>query len=402
MSKPSVSAATINMFSQRTAWSIAQNPLTRATAARLAARLPLVDLTATNPTKVDLALPVAQIDAALQSADSTTYQAESLGMHSARLAVAAHHHDAVPAQNIVLSAGTSEAYAWLFKLLCNPGDRILTPLPSYPLLQFLCQLENVEMDTYCAHYADGWHIDIDQLQTMWTPQTRAVVVVTPNNPTGCALSAHEASAISQFCAEKGLALICDEVFADTLFSPTDKVKTLAGNRTCLTFVLSGLSKVCLLPQLKLAWMLVSGPADTVALAMQKLDIIADTWLSVASPIQQALPALLQLCPQIQRNLNQRLRENAAQLQAFAATSAVSVLVADGGWTRVLQFPRVLSEEAWALTLLDAGVLLQPGYYFDFNRDDLAVLSLLPPPEVFASGLAVVAQCVERALGSAAK
>jgi len=360
-----------------------------------------VDLTATNPTQVELALPRGEIESALRCADLTAYQPDSLGLLSARQAVAAHHRQVVPTENIVLSASTSEAYAWLFKLLCNAGDRILAPLPSYPLLQFLCQLENVEIDTYSAHYADGWHIDVNQFTANCTPQTRAVVVVTPNNPTGCALSAHEALLISEFCAEKGLALICDEVFADTLFSHSDKVKTLVGNRTCLTFVLSGLSKVCLLPQLKLSWMLVSGPADLVAMAMQKIDIIADTWLSVATPIQHALPALLQLCPQIQRTMNQRLRENDAQLQEFASISPLSVLTADGGWTRVLQFPRVRSDEGWVLSLLDAGVLLQPGYYFDFDRDDLLVLSLLPPPDVFARGLAIVAQCVERALLSEA-
>lgn len=388
------------MFSRRTAWPIAKNPLTSAVEARRAAGLPLIDLTLTNPTQTGLDLPFAEIEAALQSIDFSTYQPDSLGSLAARLAVAAHHQQAVPAENIVLSASTSEAYGWLFKLLCNPGDRILTPQPSYPLLQYLAQLENVEMDTYCAHYADGWHIDIAQLQHAWTPQTRAVVVVTPNNPTGCALSPQAADAISQFCAEKGLALICDEVFADTLLFQTDKQKTLASNRTCLTFVLSGLSKVCLLPQCKLGWTLVCGPADLVRAAMQRLEIIADTWLSVATPIQHALPALLRLRPQIQLVLQQRLAQNDAQLQIFADRTAVSVLRADGGWTRVLQLPRVLSDENWALYLLDAGVLLQPGYYFDFDRDDFLVLSLLPPPDVFARGLAIVSQCVAQAVASA--
>jgi len=310
----------------------------------------------------------------------------------------------VPAEHVILTASTSEAYAWLFKLLCDPGDRVLIPTPSYPLFDYLAALESVLVDPYPSHYLAGeWHIDLEALRAAVTDRTRAILLVSPNNPTGAVLHTTERDAIVTLCAERGLALISDEVFADTLDltltdrALTDRVVTLAGEDRCLTFVLSGLSKVCLLPQLKLGWIAASGPAPRLHDALVRLEVIADTYLSVATPVQHALPLLLALRPQIQANVRQRLATNRLVLVQALQGSIASVLAADGGWSALLRVPRLLSDEAWALHLLaHHGVLLQPGWYFDMPTEGHLVMGLLTDEETFRQGVAALLAGLESA------
>ncbi len=377
------------MFSQRTRWNLQDNPLTLAVAERRALGLPMLDLTETNPTRVNLPFPHAEVAEALLHPDNHLYVPEPLGLLLAREAVAQYHDNRVPPQQVILTASTSEAYAWLFKLLCDPGDRVLIPTPSYPLFEYLAALESVAVDPYPSRYVAGeWHVDLEALRDAVTERTRAVLLVSPNNPTGAVLHTAEREAIVELCAERGLALLSDEVFADTLDPRlTDRAATLTGEPRCLTFVLSGLSKVCLLPQLKLGWIAASGPAPLLHDALARLEVIADTCLSVATPVQHALPLLLALRPRIQAEVRQRLDAHRGALEQALRGSIASVLPADGGWSAILRVPRVLSDEGWALHLLrHHGVLLQPGWYFDMPSEGHLVMGLLSDDAIFVPGI----------------
>ena len=380
------------MFSQRTQWSQTPNAATQALGLRRAQGLPILDLTETNPTRVGLDLPVAQIAAALAEGALQPYDPTPFGLEEARAAVAAYHDQHVPAAHIVLTASTSEAYALLFKLLGDPGDRILVPTPSYPLFDYLAALESVQPVPYASLLASGeWHIDVEALRGLVDARTRAILLVSPNNPTGAVVSEAEVQALCELCRTHDLALISDEVFADTLAPGLEgRASSLAGHAGCLTFVLSGLSKVCLQPHLKLGWIAASGPQPLLDEALARLEILADTYLSVATPVQRALPQLLALRPQIQALLAARLDSNRRTLALAVADSPATLLPAEGGWSAVLHVPRSRSEEAWVLHLLEQdGVLVHPGYYFDFTSEAWLVLSLLPEPAVFARGVALL-------------
>lgn len=387
------------MFSQRTAWPLAENALTSARKQRERAGLPLIDLCESNPTRVGLSPSWAELAPLLQQPQAASYQPDPLGLMSARLAVAELHGQRVPAEQIVLCASTSEAYAWAFKLLCDPGDEVLIPTPSYPLFDYLAGLESVQTASYPLHLVgDEWFIDTEALEQALTPRTRAVLVVSPANPTGSALHRDEARFLEAWCGERGLALICDEVFADTLGSGGgdvgDRQASCAGVQGCLTLVLSGLSKVCLLPQLKCGWMLVSGPAPLVESAMERLEIIADTWLSVATPVQLALPALLALRPTLQARLIQRIQHNRQVLRHALRGGPATLLPADGGWSALLRLPRWPSDEQRATELLQHhGLAVQPGWYFDLPGEGWLVLGLLQPPALFAPAAETLAQAL---------
>lgn len=392
------------MFSQRTLWNLQDNALTLAVAERRALGLPVLDLTETNPTRVNLPFPHAEVAEALQHPDNRLYVPEPFGLPTAREAVAHYHGDRVPPEHVILTASTSEAYSWLFKLLCDPGDRVLIPTPSYPLFEYLATLESVAVDPYPSRYVAGeWHVDLEALRDAVTERTRAVLLVSPNNPTGAVLHTAEREAIVALCAQRGLALISDEVFADTLDPRlidarlidarliearlNDRAATLAGEDRCLTFVLSGLSKVCLLPQLKLAWIAASGPAPLLPAALARLEVIADTCLSLATPVQHALPRLLALRPRIQAAVRQRLDSHRLALVQAMHGSIASVLPADGGWSAILRVPRLLSDEAWALHLLrDHGLLLQPGWFFDMPTEGHMIMGLLADDATFLPGV----------------
>lgn len=306
-----------------------------------------------------------------------------------------------------MTASTSEAYAFIFKLLCDPGDEVLVPTPSYPLFEYLAGLESVVPVPCPARPVGGdWPVDLVDLERRCTPRTRAILIVSPHNPTGAILRRDELNGIAELCARRGLALIADEVFADTwtprAHAAGDRVESVAGETRCLTFALGGLSKACLLPQLKLGWMASSGPEPALSQALARLEVIADTWLSVGTPVQNALPRLLQLKPAIQTALRQRLETNRATLEEAFRNTEVTVLPADGGWSAVLRVPCGDGEEATALGLIEReGLIVHPGYFFDFPSEGWLVVGLLLPTDIFADAVQRLGRYLRREAGTGA-
>jgi alanine-synthesizing transaminase len=390
------------VFSSRLPGSLAPNRISVAVEAARA-RGPLLDLTESNPTVVGLRYPVTTIAAALAHPDALTYAPSAEGQAGARQAVAAYyarHGQAVDSADIVLSASTSESYAWLFKLLCDAGDEVLVPTPSYPLFEHLAALECVRPLSYPLRYHGGWFLDVEEVRRALTPRTRAIVVVNPNNPTGSFLTRDELAGLQALAATHELALISDEVFADYGEPPraaaaagAERVPTLAGASGALTFCLSGLSKPVGLPQLKLGWIVVGGPPRLRAAAEERLHLIADTFLSVATPVQLAAPQLLALVDDVGAQIGERVRRNRALLgRALAGTSA-QLLRADGGWSAIIKLPSVPheSEEAWVLALLERGLLVHPGFFFDLPPTCIVVSLLVEEARLAAAVAVLVAQ-----------
>lgn len=394
------------MTSHRLPWGSEENELTRALAARRAAGLPVIDLTESNPTRIGLPLPQhhgARILTALSQPGTLTYDPQPKGLRAAREAVARYYADkgvAVHPERILLTASTSEAYSHLFKLLCDPGDQVLVPEPSYPLFGYLTALDGVQAVPYELRWDGEWHADAGSLATALAaaPRARAILVVSPGNPTGAFLKRDERAGLAQVCDERGLALIGDEVFADFSLGPDQRrVDAVAGFDDVLSFSLSGLSKVCGLPQLKLGWCAVGGPQGKVLRALARLELIADTYLSVGSPVQHAAPAILAGRAGFQDALSLRLRENRRALAAARpADAGWDVLPSEGGWSALVAVPRAVSEETLALRLLGRGVLVHPGYFFDFRAGAWLVLSLLPEPAAFAAAARIVAATLREA------
>ncbi len=375
------------MFSSRFHWDLRPNALTERLRARRASGAGVLDLTESNPTRVGIVYPAEEITAALAHPRALLYEPAPAGLASAREAVAAgYYRGRVDASRILLTASTSEAYAWLIKLLTNPGDEILVPRPSYPLFEFLATMESVGVSSYPLLYDAGWSIDIEALAATVTGRTRAVVVVNPNNPTGSFVKAQELDALVDLCRRRGLALISDEVFSDYAFAPDPhRVQSLIDVDGALTFCLSGLSKVAGLPQMKLGWIVAGGPQREQA--MERLELIADTYLSVATPVQHALPRLLDAGAAVREQIRARTRRNLDTLIRYTAGSANQVLLVEGGWCATIQMPRIRTSEEWAIELLERhGVLVQPGYFYDFDQEALLVLSLLTPPDICSKGI----------------
>jgi alanine-synthesizing transaminase len=377
------------VFSSRLNWSLRPNRLSALLEEKRAAGADVLDLTESNPTRAGFAYPQAEILTALADTDALRYHPSPRGLDSAREAVAGYYRDRgtkILVENILLTASTSEAYAYLFKLLANPGDEILAPRPSYPLFEFLADLESVHIRQYPLRYDGVWHVDFDALEQAITPRTRAIVVVNPNNPTGSFLKRAELDVLDSLAAERGLAILSDEVFRDYAFADEgDRVSTLAGERQALTFSMSGLSKIAGLPQMKLGWIVASGPRR--AEALEALELIADTYLSVSTPVQVALSRLLALSGGIMEQIRQRTASNLARLRETMLGSAATLLRTEGGWYAVLQVGRSRSEEEWTLKLLgESNILVQPGFFFDFESEAFLVLSLLPEPAKFAEGV----------------
>jgi len=354
--------------------------------------IPLDDLTASNPTRAGLAYP-PDLLASLGAAAGLVYAPDPRGLPTARAVVArelARHGADVPPDRVLLTASTSEAYAFLFKVLCDPGDEVLIPIPSYPLFEILSGLEAVRPVPYPLDPHGGWAYDVAAMAERVTPRTRAIVVVSPNNPTGTVVTTAQARALSDLCCARGLVLIADEVFADYRFAAAAATPaSILADTACLAVSLGGLSKSVGLPQAKLAWMAIGGPpADTAAL-LDGLELVADTFLSVSTPVQVALPTLLDRGCTIREQIQARLADNLATLRRhLAATPAIQLLEPAGGWTAVLRVPATRSEDAIVLELLERDhVLVQPGYFYDFPSEAWLVVSLLVEPAVFARGIA---------------
>jgi hypothetical protein len=375
------------VFSSRLTFDAPPNRLSAALDAMRAAGTPFDDLTESNPTRVGIAYPPRLLDA-LSSPAGLRYDPQPLGTKGARQAVSADLRRRglnTPPERIVLTASTSEAYSLLFKLLCDPGDDVLVPVPSYPLFEFLASLDSVVVRPFRLDYHGEWASDLDSLRRATTARTKAVVVVNPNNPTGSYLKRQELDAISTHCATHGLALIGDEVFAEyVLDADLRRTCSVLAQRRALTFSLGGLSKALGLPQLKLGWMAVGGPDDLVRQALDRLELICDTYLSVATPVQEALPSLLTYGAVVRTLIRDRTTRNYQALRAMATRfPSVTLLPSEGGWYAVMQVAAMQSEESLVLTLLEQDrVLVHPGYFFDFPREAFLVVSLLPAPDAF--------------------
>jgi alanine-synthesizing transaminase len=420
-------------FSERTNWKLAQNRFTQAVEEARAGGTRIIDLTVSNPTRAGFCYDEAAILSALSSPRALDYDPQAKGLLSARQAVSGYYRDRdlrdvagnvstqgieVDPERIVLTTSTSEGYSFVFRLLCNAGDDLLVPKPSYPLFEFLADLQDVRLVPYPLIYDHGWQMDFPSLEKVVTERTRGVVVVHPNNPTGSFVSAGEMELLNSFCRERGLAVIADEVFLDyglehpssddtlsansrSLHAPLDRHSpaqwlgrddkafgSFAGNQDVLTFTLSGLSKVVALPQMKVAWVVTSGPSQEVAAAMGRLEVIADTYLSMNAPVQWAVPALLAQREDIQRQLTERVTKNLAELdRQLAGQKSCERLSVEGGWYAVLRVPVTRSDEELAIALVrENAVVVHPGHFYDFASDGYLVLSLITAEGEFAEGM----------------
>ncbi len=393
------------MFSDRTNWKLAQNRFTQAVEEVCAGGRKVVDLTVSNPTRAGLNYDSASILASLSSPFALDYDPQSKGLPAARKAVAQYYRsehgvDDLDVEQIVLTTSTSEGYSFVFRLLCNAGDELLVPKPSYPLFEFLADLQDVKLVPYPLIYDHGWQMDFHSLEKAVTERTRGVVVVHPNNPTGSYAKRGEVKSLNAFCRDHGLALIVDEVFLDYELGENDdtgRYGTFAANRDVLTFTLSGLSKISALPQMKVAWAVTSGPDELVHAAMGRLEVIADTYLSMNAPIQWAVPVLLAERKDIQRQLLQRVQHNLLELdRQLAGQKTCERLKVEGGWYAVLRVPVTRSDEDLAIELVrELGVLVHPGHFYDFPRDGYLVLSLIAPDSEFGKGISDVLQHLDR-------
>jgi aspartate/methionine/tyrosine aminotransferase len=374
------------MKSSRLPGSLEPNALARLLQGRRRGGASLVDLTESNPTRVGLAYP-ADLLTPLADAKALDYDPQPLGLWSARAAVAADFRRrgiVLSADRVALTSSTSEAYALLFKLLCDAGDRVLVPQPSYPLFEHLTQMESVTAVPYALEYHGSWRIDLDSLRRAAAGGARAILIVSPNNPTGSFLHRDDLAGVAELAAEKQIPLIGDEVFADYRLDPSPAATHILADSDVLAFSLGGLSKSAGLPQLKLGWIGFGGPSARVDEALAAYEIVADTYLSVSTPVQIAAADLIERGAAIRAQILARLRQNLDTLRAHAASCpAISVLPVEGGWSAVLQVPSVGSEEALVLALVEKDdVLVHPGYFFDFAREAFLVVSLLVEPAVF--------------------
>ncbi len=377
------------MFADRTNWNLKANPLSEALTHHRAAGKPLLDLTISNPTECGFEYDRRSVLQALANPASLTYHPDPRGLPGARQAVAAYyaaHGAKVPADNIILTTSTSEAYSFVFRMLCNPGDEILIPEPSYPLFAFLADIQDVKLVRYPLDYDYGWQINFHALQQAITERTRGVIVVHPNNPTGHFTKPLELQKLIEICSNRNLAIIADEVFLDFTLR-VDAPFSFAQNSAVLTFTMSGLSKISGLPQIKAAWLITSGPEQLKSQALARLEIIADTYLSMNAPIQLAIPALLEQRHAFQTQLLARAHKNLAELDRQLTTQkSCARLVVEAGWYAVLRVPATRSDEELAVALLtQKNVYVHPGHFYDFPSEGFLIVSLITPEEDFSAG-----------------
>ncbi len=376
----------MHRYSDRLSWTAPVNPFTTLLERTRASGQPLLDLTIANPTQALANYPHAEIAQAYGAIPNFAYNPDPLGNTAAREHIAAWYASKIQPSQIALTASTSEAYNLLFKLLANPGDEVLIPTPSYPLFDYLAKLEGVILRPYRLLYDGSWHIDFESIESSLSPRTRALIVVNPNNPTGSFLKRQEWQRLEKLAIDNNLPLIADEVFMDYPLEPSNnRVSTFAGHNNVLSFSLNGLSKSAGMPQMKLGWIVVNGPAADRAQALERLELLLDTYLSVATPVQNALPRLLQIGSTIRQQILHRLDINR---QAIAA---LQPLHCEGGWSATLRMPAILSEETWITELVsNHSVIVQPGYFFDMPFDACLIVSLLTEPATFAQGIARIA------------
>jgi alanine-synthesizing transaminase len=379
------------MFSDRTNWKLTRNRLTEALEQVRSSGARVLDLTTSNPTRAGLHYDEPQILRSLASPQAMDYDPQPKGLPSARAAVAAYyraqHKINLDPERLILTTSTSEGYSFVFRLLCNPGDELLVPKPSYPLFEFLADLQDVKLVPYPLIYDHGWQMDFPSLQKAVTERTRGVVVVHPNNPTGSYVHPQEQASLNRFCREHELAVIADEVFLDYAHDGAPR-QSFAANEDVLSFTLSGVSKISALPQMKVAWIVTSGPAPQVEAAQARLEVIADTYLSMNAPIQWATPTLLDERKHIQQQLLDRVLGNLAELdRQLAGQETCQRLAVEGGWYAVLRVPVTQTDEELAVDLLRRkSVLVHPGHFYDFPSDGYLVLSLITPADEFREGI----------------
>ncbi len=389
------------MFSSRSSVDLAHNRLAVALAKVLAGPRPLLDLTASNPTRADIPYDSESILRALALPSSMVYEPTPFGLAHAREAVArdlSAHGPPLDPSRVVLTASTSEAYAFLFKLLCDAGDEVLVPRPSYPLFEHLARMEAVVAIPYSLRYDGVWHVDLPSVRAGVSPRTRAIVTVSPNNPTGSYIKAAELEEL----ASLDLPIVSDEVFGryslrhDPARSGSALEAATIGRGAPLVFALGGLSKLAALPQVKVAWIGVAGDEARVHAALARLEVIADAFLSVGTPVQHALPALLASRSVTERAVVERTRSNLAWLAAAVRGSATSLLDVEGGWYATLRLPRTRDEEAWALAFLEQdSVHVHPGHFFDFEDEAYVIVSLLTPEATLQEGMRRILDRVAR-------
>ena len=387
------------MFSSRTDWNTTPNRLSSLAAEKRLRGESIIDLTESNPTQCEFSYPSKEILSALTEPSIVSYQPEPRGLLSARKAIAEYyavHGIAITPEQIILTSSTSEAYSFLFKLLCNVGDEIVVPQPSYPLFEYLCQLNDITLRQYRLAYDGEWHIDFASLQAQFSDRTRAIVLVHPNNPTGSYLKKNEFDQICSLASEHHSSLIADEVFGPYDMSPDVHCANILTSQSFVPlFSLNGISKLLGLPQLKLSWIVVDGNLQQRDEALNRLDIIADTFLSVNTPVQVALPKLLRCSSDIGNQIRLRIQTNYRLLQKVFADSSTSVLRVEGGWYSILQLPQKYSDDYWAEEILThQNILIQPGHFFDMEQKSCIVISLLSVSDLFDDALLRLQRFIE--------
>lgn len=378
------------MFADRTNWNLISNPLSEALLRQRARGREVLDLSASNPTECGFHYDQEAILKALAHPQALEYHPDPRGLKSAREAVCSYYAGLgikVAIEDLILTTSTSEAYSFIFRLLANPGDEVLIPTPSYPLFDFLADIQDVKLVRYPLFYDHGWHIDFHKLAQAFTARTRGIIVVHPNNPTGHFTRGAEIDRLNQICNQRAMAVIADEVFLDFGLK-MERPQSFAGNGKALTFTLSGLSKISGLPQMKLAWLLVSGPEEQKKEALARMEVIADTYLSVNTPIQLAASILLDQRHVVQPQLMERVRHNLSELDSqLAAQNLCSRLEVEGGWYAVLRVPATRSDEEWAIeTLEHHDVYVHPGHFYGFPTDGYLVVSLIAREAEFREGI----------------
>ena len=387
------------MFSSRTDWQRKSNRLTDALNERKRSGKTILDLTNSNPTACGIAYPVNEILRAFSSDEIVRYQPDPQGLLSARNEVCKYYSGkgiSLDPSQVFLTASTSEAYLIVFKLLCNVGDNVLVPQPSYPLFDYLAQINDVELKPYSLRYDGEWRVDLESLKHAVTKSTRAIVLIHPHNPTGMFLKNDEFDAIQKLASQNNLALIVDEVFSEYAFSGDPmRLNSAAAYSNVLSFTLNGISKMLGLPQMKLGWIAVTGPEKSRKEASARLEIICDTFLSVNTPVQVALPELMRSGLSAQKNILERVKKNYVTLaETFPSNAACSALKSEGGWYGILRVPRTKRDEDRCLELLEKeGVLVHPGYYYDFEEEGYLVLSLLTEEKVFEEAAKKIAKAI---------